>query len=58
MESSAAVLGHSVDMLLVNTGFVHYLEEGLWYFALFNDNKMPLKFRLRTEFHGTEFFKF
>lgn len=37
---------------MVNTGFVHYLDEGLWYLSLFNDNKMPLKFRLRTDFYG------
>lgn len=37
---------------MVNTGFVHYLDEGLWYLSLFNDNKSPLKFRLRTDFYG------
>lgn len=40
------------DSNMVNTGFVHYLEEGLWYISLLNDNKQPLKFKLKTEFHG------
>ena len=36
---------------LVNTGFVHYLEQGLWYVSLLNDNKNPIKFRLKAEYH-------
>lgn len=37
---------------MVNTGFVHYLEDGLWYISLYNDNKSPLKFRLKTDFYS------
>jgi hypothetical protein len=37
---------------MVNTGFVHYLDQGLWYFSLLNDNRMPLRFKLKTEFYG------
>ena len=36
---------------MVNTGFVHYLEEGLWYINLLNDNKNTLRFRLKTEYY-------
>ena len=36
---------------MVNTGFVHYLENGLWYLSIYNDNKLPLKFRLRAQYH-------
>ena len=37
---------------MVNTGFVHYLEDGLWYISLYNDNKSPLKLRLKTDFYS------
>lgn len=43
---------------MVNTGFVHYLDDGLWYINLFNDNKNTLKFRLKTEYHGKKIIKF
>ncbi len=33
----------------VNTAFVHYFDQGLWYINVLNDNKQPLKFRLYTE---------
>jgi hypothetical protein len=36
---------------MVNTGFVHFLDDGLWYISLLNDNKNPLKFRLKTDLY-------
>jgi len=36
---------------MVNTGFLVFLDQGLWYFSILNDNKTPLKFQLKTEFH-------
>jgi hypothetical protein len=36
---------------MVNTGFIHFLEEGLWYLSILNDNKNQLKFRIKTDFH-------
>lgn len=43
---------------MVNTGFVHYLEEGIWYISLLNDNKNVLKFKLRADYHGNLFLTF
>lgn len=37
---------------LVNTGFVHYLDQGLWYISILNDNKFSIKFSLKTQFHS------
>jgi teneurin len=37
---------------MINTAFIYYLEEGLWHLSLYNDNKHPIKFILRAEFHG------
>ncbi len=38
---------------MVNSGFVHYLEQGIWYISLLNDNAANLRFRLKTELYGT-----
>lgn len=42
---------NSGESLIVNTGFVHFLEDGIWYLTLLNDNEHVLCFSLKTEFY-------
>jgi teneurin len=42
---------------MINTAFVHYLQEGLWHLSIYNDNKYPIKFILKAEFHGKLFYR-
>ncbi len=37
---------------IVNTVFVHFLEEGIWYISLLSDTQDLIKFSLKTEFQG------
>ena len=50
-KRSTGVIQTMPAPLMVNTGFIQYLEDGLWYFSLLNDNKSPLKFRFKTQFY-------
>ena len=37
---------------LVNTAFVHHLDQGVWFISLFNENNQPIEFEFRTEYYG------
>jgi hypothetical protein len=55
-SSSSRTVGDSA-ILMANTAFIHYLEEGVWFVSLLNDNKYPIQFQLKTEYYG-KFLKF
>lgn len=44
-------LAFSGDTVLVNTAFVHYLEQGVWFIAILNDNQHPLEFQFSTQYY-------
>ena len=37
---------------MVGSAFIRFMNDGLWYISLFNDNKTPVKFRMRVDYHG------
>ncbi len=39
---------------LVNTAFVHYLDEGVWFISILNDNDRLLSFHFQTEFYESD----
>jgi len=39
---------------IVNTAFVQYLDEGVWFISILNDNSRVLKFHLQTEIYESE----
>ncbi len=41
---------------IVNTVFVHFLEEGIWYISLLSDTQDLIKFSLKTEFQGKKIY--
>ncbi len=51
MTLTAAPAGNSGSSM-VATAFIHFMSEGLWYISIFNDNKTPVRFRLRVDYYG------